>query len=433
MFGNIDTLNLKHKVFELYKKMIIFLLIVAVRLWDIILIPLYWKRPAKVLFAGQAYYNAWYLSRALRELGWQADVLNWNGDPNDQIYFHGEDIKFSYDNKEVDLKKQLFFYLKSLFTYRIFHFSNAHGMNFGPLLSEFFSAHDLPDNFEVIFLKKLKKKIVYSNNGCLDGVSQSSFRKWLGPEVVCNSCNWRDVSWVCSDERNLKWGKFRNAAADYQCCIGGNRKDYNHDPRIHEVPEFYCLDPELWNTSIQIPEEYKVDYSADVLKLYHSVGNFKLRTDGSNKNIKSTHIYLPLVERLKKEGYPVELMFIKDEIENKKLIYYQAQADIFLDMLTFGFFGANAREAMMLGKPVICYLRQEWLESMRMEIPEYVEELPIITATPDTVYSVLVELINNPDRRGDVGRRSREFALKWHSADAGGQKFDRIYKKLLWG
>ena len=37
-------------------------------------------------------------------------------------------------------------------------------------------------------------------------------------------------------------------------------------------------------------------------------------------------------------------------------------------MLTYGFFGAGAREAMMLGKPVVCYLRDEWLDQMRAEI-----------------------------------------------------------------
>ena len=39
------------------------------------------KLKPRVLMVGQAYYNAWYLSRALRELGWKADVLNWDATP----------------------------------------------------------------------------------------------------------------------------------------------------------------------------------------------------------------------------------------------------------------------------------------------------------------------------------------------------------------
>ena len=51
----------------------------------------------------------------------------------------------------------------------------------------------------------------------------------------------------------------------------------------------------------------------------------------------------------------------------KVVRYYQVQSDIFVDMLTYGFFGANVREALMLGKPAVCYLRPEWLETMRRE------------------------------------------------------------------
>ena len=38
------------------------------------------RRRPSVLFAGQSYYHAWYLSRELRKLGWRADVLNWDVD-----------------------------------------------------------------------------------------------------------------------------------------------------------------------------------------------------------------------------------------------------------------------------------------------------------------------------------------------------------------
>ena len=44
-----------------------------------------------VLYVGHLYYYPWYLSRGLRRLGWQADVLNWDANPDSQIYYHGED------------------------------------------------------------------------------------------------------------------------------------------------------------------------------------------------------------------------------------------------------------------------------------------------------------------------------------------------------
>jgi hypothetical protein len=77
-----------------------------------------------------------------------------------------------------------------------------------------------------------------------------------------------------------------------------------------------------------------------------------------------------LIERLRGEGMALELIE-PTGIPNKEVRFLQAQADIFLDMLTYGWFGANIREAMMLAKPVICFIRPEWLESLREEIPEY--------------------------------------------------------------
>jgi glycosyltransferase involved in cell wall biosynthesis len=388
------------------------------------------KRPkGSVLFVGQAYYNAWYLSRELRKLGWKADVLNWDPDEhNNRMYYHGEDFKFYYRGLKDSLR-QLIFYIKSLSDYDIFHFSNARGMTFGGYLHSFLKRLSL-EYTEIKLLKKLGKKIVYSNNGCLDGVSQSSFRTW-GPEPVCDICRWRDVPSVCSDARNLAWGKLRNSLADYQITLGGNRIDFNDVPQVHEVPEFYCLDPQVWNPDLLIPANYRLPFSEDTVKIYHAVGNFESRTAVvGSRNIKSTHVYISTIERLKAEGYNIELIFFHD-VPNKKLRYYQVQADIVVDMLTFGFFGATVREAMMLGKPAVCFLRPEWLDSMRREIPEYVDELPVISATPHTIYDILKDLIEHTEKRKEIGRRSREFAVKWHSAEAGARRFEQIYSSLL--
>ena len=382
----------------------------------------------RVLFCGQAYYNAWYLSRALRSLGWKADVYNWDTNPASQIYYHGEDFRLGGNVPET-LEAELGFFLMSLYAYDIVHFSNTNGISHG-LRVESALVNELGESSTIHLLKALGRKIVYSNNGCLDGVSQTSFSKW-GPVSVCSICRWQNEPSVCSDERNLAWGKFRNQVADFQCTLGGNRADYNADPRVHEVPEFYCLDPELWHPCMAIPHNYRLPaLKGGGVRLYHAVGNRKERTRGDGVNIKSSHIYLPLIERLRSEGVSLDLIE-PTGIPNKEVRFLQAQADIFLEMLTYGWFGANAREAMMLGKPVICFIRPEWLEDVRREIPCYAEELPIVNATPQSVEQVLRDLIADRARREEVGRRSRAFALKWHSSESGGRRLDEIYSRLL--
>ena len=437
----------------------------------------------RVLYVGQAYYNAWYLSRELRKIGWIADQLNVDQNPENQKYYHGQDFIFKYET-EKDKIDNFKFFVHATIVYDIFHFSNAHKLDFITdfdyvpswyqgkkyflirklafliriialfILDKYCKwdanrlyalvhkvgvkrvyfmlkalPHALPKRWDILLLKKLGKKIVYSNNGCLDGVSQTSFSKW-GPASVCDICRWKNVPSVCSDKRNLEWGKIRNQLADYQCLLGGNRVDHNLDPRIHEEPFFYCLDKYFWNPDLLIPTNYILPYPKKTVKIFHAVGNYELRTQENQKNIKCTHIYLPLVKRLKEQGLNVELIFFHD-VPNKILRYYQLQADIVVDMLTYGWFGANAREAMMLGKPVICFLRPEWLESMKKEIPDYVKELPIINATPKTIHRVLKKLINNPKKRTEIGKKSRDFAVKWHSSDRAAKRFNRIYSQLL--
>jgi glycosyltransferase involved in cell wall biosynthesis len=347
------------------------------------------------------------------------------------MYYHGEDFKLIVHKKGIaEAFRHLKFYIWALRNYDIFHFSNMGRLYFSSYISYTYTRGFLPDHWEIKLLKKMGKKVVYSNNGCQDGVSLTSFSKW-GPYSVCEICRWRNESSTCSDDGNLRWGRIRNELADYQILLGGNRTDYNVDPRVHERPGFYCLDHHFWSPDLLVPANYRLPLSPETIKIYHSVGNYESRSDAvNNKNIKSTHIYIPLIDRLKSEGYNVELIFFHD-VPNKKLRYYQVQADIVVDMLTYGFFGANIREGMMLGKPCVCYLRPEWLESMRQEIPEYVDELPIISATPETIYDVLRDLIDHSEKRKEIGRRSRDFAVKWHSAEAGARELSRVYLDLL--
>jgi glycosyltransferase involved in cell wall biosynthesis len=434
-----------------------------------------------VLFVGQAFYNHWYLSRELRKLNWKADLINILGEDENKDFFHGEDYSFSSDSFIIPAKR-LRFYLDALCNYEVFHFANANGIYFintydnlietkkknwlykpthkffififnnifkwrlgyiyriatfigsgrtHKLLLKF--AHHLPERWDILLIKKIGKKIVYTNNGCLDGVLKSSFTKWSTPDnnPICSTiCHYKDRNDICSDNLNKKWGEFRNSVSDYQCLLGGNRIDYNLSEKVHERPEVYALDKNFWSPNILIPSNYLLAIPNKTVKLYHAVGNFESRNQLGIKTIKSTHIYFEVLENLKNKGHDVEIIFFKD-VPSKIIRYYQLQADIIVDMLSFGFFGANVREGMMLGKPCVCYLRPEWLEQMRAEIPEYVAELPVISATPQTIESILTDLIIHPEKRKEIGLKSRAFAEKWHSSDVAAKIFDKIYSNLL--
>lgn len=441
----------------------------------------------RVLFVGQCFYNTWYLSRELRKIGWKADVLNIDVDHRYDMFYHGEDFRLSYERGQnygdvfFDLLDHLIFFFNAIDRYDIFHFTGIHRLTFSghlqylgkmqmnsetkmksllahlvvkvlkignnlrafdyvkflpydiklkviSLVIKQYGIDNLDAGWEINLLRKKGKKVVYTQTGCLDGVSQTSFSNWDG-ESACPDCVWSNRPEVCSDKSNLSWGIFRNEKTDYQVTLGGNRVDCNLVDTIHEIPEFYCLDPVFWNPNLLIPTNFRLQIPVSTVKIYHAVGDFESRSH-DKKNIKSTHIYFEVVEKLKREGFPVELIFFNN-VPNKDLRFYQVQADIVVDMLKFGWFGANVREAMMLGKPVICYLRPEWLEQVRREMPEYVDEMPIISATENTVYDIIKELVVNKQKLLEIGKKSREFAIKWHSSEAGAKRMSKIYEGLF--
>lgn len=380
----------------------------------------------RVLYAGQSYYHAWYLSRALRDRGWKADVLNSDDDPATQGNYHGEDFQFAGAPDES--RRTLQFYVESLYGYDVFHFSSEsdsdNRIGFGAALQELLQPV-LGERGEVHLLKALGKKIVYSHNGCHDGVSQTMFAQG-GPDPACGTRRWPDEPQVCSDERNLAWGRFRNLVSDYQCLPGGNRVDFNDDPRVHDCPWFYCLDARIWRPDLEVPERLRLPARRGrTLRVWHAVGSQSDRAG-------SADVRLPVVDKLRSEGWDIELIS-PDGVPNREARFLQLQADVVLEMTGFGWFGASAREAMMLGKPVICFIRPEWLESLAQEVPDYARDLPIVNATPGTVQDVLRDLLASPDKRAEIGRRSREFMLHWHSSEAAARRFEDIYARLIAG
>jgi len=379
-----------------------------------------------VIFAGQAYYNAWFLSRELRRLGWKADLLDWAVEQNSPYSF-GYDFGFTADQ---DVQEQLEFFIRSVYGYSLYHFSNAHGISLGGRLDELLN-DQLGLDGGIWLLKSLGKRIIYSLSGCLDGVSQTAFSAW-GKKSVCAECRWQYEPVVCSDERNLRFGARRNALVDFGILFGGNRVDWNADAKFHEVPQFYCLDPSHWTQRVRIPLRHRIRRKRNHVIFGQGFGEREARTRSDGKDIKSHYIYDTVFEGLQESGEKVQLQRWSG-VNQHQVRYYVAQCDVVIDMLTYGWFGAQVREAMMMGKPVVCYLRPEWIEQVAREQPDYVSELPVVSAEPGTVSQALRELANDQELRLHLGRTGRAFAMKWHSSPAAALEFDALYDRLLSG
>ncbi|GFM97149.1 hypothetical protein Sfulv_19600 [Streptomyces fulvorobeus] len=83
------------------------------------------------------------------------------------------------------------------------------------------------------------------------------------------------------------------------------------------------------------------------------------------------------------------------------------ESDLVLDQFTTGSYGTFAVEAMAAGKPVVGYISDGVKAATN-------GELPIVSATPDTLREVLGSLLDDREGTAAVGRASSEFARTYH-------------------
>jgi glycosyltransferase involved in cell wall biosynthesis len=126
----------------------------------------------------------------------------------------------------------------------------------------------------------------------------------------------------------------------------------------------------------------------------------------------------------------VRLEFVTD-VSSSDVRFIQVQADVIVDQLNHGRYGATAREGMMLGRPTVCHINKAELAGQKKLAST--ESCPLVSANEGTIYEVLRDLLLDEDRRRRVGLEGRAFAMKWHSAEACAERFEEVYDRLMLG
>jgi hypothetical protein len=143
----------------------------------------------------------------------------------------------------------------------------------------------------------------------------------------------------------------------------------------------------------------------------------------TNRQVKSTALFLEAVERLQAEGYPVDL----DLIEHRpwaECLERKAKADIFFDQVLLGY-GNNALEAWAMGIPVIAGASDETLDEMERRFGH----LPFYHATEETIYDALKELIESPELRQRYGQIGLNYVKTYHDYPVVREQLKAIYRK----
>ncbi len=146
----------------------------------------------------------------------------------------------------------------------------------------------------------------------------------------------------------------------------------------------------------------------------------------NHRQLKGTDQIIAAVDNLNKRGFPCTLKII-EKTSNAELMKIIAASDAVVDQLILGAYARLAIEAMALGKPVFCYLR----EDLYPYNPIWAH-CPIVNVNPDTIEQALEAFLKTgKEERVALGRRGREFVETYHSLSYVGGRFDGIIQGLL--
>ena len=320
------------------------------------------------------------LSRGEREAGACSEVAvlhrSWLGYPVDI------DLRAKAGSKVSDLMARVRFMMKASRRYDVFHFN--FGQSFLP------GMRDLP------WLRRMGKRVFVTFQGC------DARQKSVCAQLELSCCGDQDGEGLCTADRDAHKRRLIERA-----CHHAHRVFALNPDLLRVIP-----DGEFLPYAIDWPREEPVQrpLAGRSLRICHAP---------TNRTIKGTDNILAALDALSGE-FEFELDLIENVPHAEAMQRYQ-NADLVIDQLRVGWYGAFAVELMAMGKPVVAYIRESDLAHVP---PQLAEDLPIVNATPASIETVLRGLLSTPEQMAEIGRRSRRFVERWHDPE-------RIAARLL--
>lgn len=328
--------------------------------------------------------NSWRLSRAERELGHDSSVLVRGG----SWLNYPADIDLGIQSKTSI--RTLFQLTKAFWEirnrYDIFHFNAG-----STLLHRAYDikAWDLP-----YYPKKTKLFVTY--NGC--DARQKAPTVSRAPISACMD--------GCCEDPLCSIGK---CDIPKQKCI---EKFATH------VKHIFALNPDLlW----VLPQKktsflpYAVNGGDNARSPFAPGQRKKLKIlhAPTNREKKGTKFILAAMKTLAQK-YPdeVELILI-EKMPHQEATRLYLEADLVIDQLLIGWYGAFAIEVMQLGKPVIAYINENDLVHVPKQMAQEVQEA-FIPANIHTIQNVLERCVWDRDLLREKARYGEEYVQKWH-------------------
>lgn len=149
----------------------------------------------------------------------------------------------------------------------------------------------------------------------------------------------------------------------------------------------------------------------------------------NHRGVKGTEFIIAAAETLRREGLMIDLILLEGKANVEVRQIMREEADILVEALIFGGYGLNGIEGMASGLPVMSNLDSEYYTQVHRRY-SFLEECPIVSATPESVTAVLRRLVTTPALREELGRAGRRYVEKYHSYASARFLFESVYAKI---
>ncbi|MFK7923657.1 MAG: aminotransferase [Bacteroidia bacterium] len=149
----------------------------------------------------------------------------------------------------------------------------------------------------------------------------------------------------------------------------------------------------------------------------------------NHRGFKGTEFVVDAVDRLKAQGLDVELRLIEGVQNSEVRRILGDEAHILVEQIVATGHALNGLEGMASGIPVVCNLEDSEF-TLPLKRWSYLNECPIVSASPETIFETLEKLVRNPELRGQLGLACRLYTEKYHGLDSAQFLFENVIAYL---
>ena len=318
--------------------------------------------------------NAWGLAQGEKHLGLDSKVLN----THENWLKYDADFKLGLEEKNFynQVKTLISTYKSIKNTYEVFHFNYGRSLLDFPKLG--LSLLELP------YYPQEAKKIVSFNGSDIRQVHPLEYWPELGryePSAYEKLAMYIKKQRLKKIEKNV----------DHIFSVNPDLLNF-----LPKTASFLPYSISNWDILENIPMKNKK------LKIEHSP---------TNRIFKGSDFIIDALKNLQLR-YDIDMEIVENIPHKQALEIYQS-ADIIIDQVLIGWYGAFAVEAMKMGKAVAVYIREEDLKYIPPQMKDDLDEA-IVKITPLNIEEELATLIENKGLLQNKISAGLDYVNKWH-------------------